>query len=380
MGPLAGQILGDYGADVIKVEALDGDLMRANGVSRNPGMSSIFQSINRNKRSVAVDLKNPEGRKLFLKLAAGVDVVVHNMRIAAIERLGLGYEAVRAVNPQVLYCAATGFGQDGPHHAKPCFDDITQAASGLASLVRRETGTAGYVPAMIADKTAGLSLVNALLAALFHRERSGQGQYVEVPMFETLVAFNLAEHMGGMAFEPQLGPAGYGRIIGGRKPVPTTDGYAAILPYSPAQWDKLFRRIGREDIIAKYDFSDRYKLNATVRQLYAELHAIGPSRSTGEWMAICEELDLPSTPVYELEDLPEHPHLKAVGLFQEADQPGEGRVRYMRPPARFEGSPAGVRMLAPHLAQDTAEVLGEFGYSAADIAALEAGGAVSVRR
>lgn len=378
LGPYATQILGDYGAEVIKVESLDGDLMRANGVSRHAGMSSIFLSLNRNKRSVTLDLKKPEGRKLFLELAAGVDVVVHNMRVAAIERLGLGYEAVRAVNPRVVYCAASGFGQDGPHHAKPSFDDIVQAASGLASLGRNEQGVPAYVPALIADKTAGLALVNALLAALLHRERTGQGQYVEVPMFETLVTFNLAEHLGGLTFEPPLGPTGYGRIIGGRRPLPTADGYAAILPYSPEQWDKLLRHIGRTDVIERHDFSDRNKLNATVRHLYAELHGEGPKRTTAQWMAICEELDLPATPVYSLDELPEHPHLMAVGLFQEMDHPSEGAVRYVRPAVRFEASPASVRLPAPLLGQDTADELAGLGYSAANIAALQVAGVISL--
>ena len=376
LGPYATQILGDYGAEVIKVEGLDGDLMRANGVSRNTGMSSIFLSINRNKRSVALDLKKPEGRRLFLELAAGVDVVVHNMRVAAIERLGLGYDAVYAVNPRVVYCAATGFGQDGPHHAKPSFDDIVQAASGLASLGRNEQGEPTYVPALVADKTAGLALVNALLAALLHRERSGEGQYVEVPMFETMVAFNLAEHLGGLTFEPALGGAGYGRIIGGRRPLPTADGYAAILPYSPDQWDRLLRHIARTDVIERYDFSDRHKLNATVRHLYAELHREGPLRTTAEWMAICEELDLPATPVYALDELPDHPHLKAVGMFQDMDHPTEGAMRYVRPAVRFEASPASVRLSAPQLGQDTAAVLSDLGYASADLEALQSAGVI----
>ena len=377
LGPYATQILGDYGAEVIKVEALDGDLIRANGVSRHAGMSSIFLSINRNKRSVALDLKKTEGRKLFLELAAGVDVVVHNMRVAAVERLGLGYEAVRAVNPRVVFCAATGYGQDGPYHARPSYDDIIQAASGLASLGTNAQGTPAYVPALIADKTAGLALVNALLAALLHRERTGEGQQVEVPMFETLVAFNLAEHLAGLTFEPPLGGAGYARIIGGRRPLPTADGYAAILPYSPDQWASLFRRIGRADILERHDLSDRHKVNAVVQQLYAELHAEGPNRSTEQWMKICDELDLPATPVYALDKLPTHPHLKAVGLFQDMAHPSEGAVRYVRPAVRFAASPASVRLPAPLLGQDTENVLAGLGYSAAEIAALEAAGVIA---
>jgi len=377
LGPYATQILGDYGAEVIKVEALDGDLIRANGVSRHPGMSSIFLSLNRNKRSVALDLKKPEGRRLFLELAGGADVVVHNMRIGAIARLGLGYDAVYAVNPRVVYCAATGYGQDGPHHAKPSYDDIVQAASGLASLGQDEQGTPMYVPALIADKTAGLALVNALLAALVHRERTGQGQHVEVPMFETMVAFNLAEHLGGLTFEPPMGGAGYARIIGGRRPLPTADGYAAILPYSPEQWTRLFQRIGRADVLERLDLTDRHRVNAVVRLLYAELHGEGPSRTTAQWMDICDELDLPATPVYALDDLPSHPHLRAVGLFQTMEHPSEGALRYVRPAVRFGATPASVRLPAPLLGQDTESVLKCLGYSSTEIAALEAAGAIA---
>ena len=377
LGPFATQILGDYGAEVIKVESLEGDLMRANGVARHPGMSSVFLAINRNKRSIALDLKKPEGRRVFLELVADVDVVIHNMRVAAIDRLGLGYETAKAASPRVVYCAATGFGQDGPHRSKPSFDDIVQAASGLASLMGGERNAPSYVPALIADKTAGMALANAVLAALLHRERTGQGQYVEVPMFETLVEFNLAEHLGGLTFEPPLGPAGYGRIVsGGRSPLRTADGYVAVLPYNPAQWVKLFSHIGREDILERYPVLDRHQLNVNVRQLYAELASEGPSRTTAQWMDICDELDLPATPIYSLNDLPNHPHLKAVGMFQVMEHPSEGAIRYVRPAVRFTASPASVRLPAPRLGQDTASVMVGLGYTAAEIAALEAAGVI----
>lgn len=378
LGPYATQILGDYGAEVIKVESPEGDLMRANGVARHPGMSSVFLAINRNKRSIALDLKKPEGRRLFLELAAGADVVVHNMRVAAIDRLGIGYEAAKAVNPRLVYCAATGFGQDGPHRSKPSFDDIVQAASGLASLVGSEQGSPSYVPALIADKTAGMALVNAVLAALLHRERSGQGQYVEVPMFETMVEFNLAEHLGGLAFEPPLGGAGYGRIVsGGRRPLRTADGHVAVLPYNPAQWVKLLRHLGRDDLLERYPIGDRHQLNASVRQLYAELAGEGPKRTTAQWMEICDQLDLPATPIYSLDELPNHPHLKAVGLFQVMEHPSEGAVRYVRPAVRFTASPASVRLPAPRLGQDTASLVAGLGYSSAEIATLEAAGVIT---
>lgn len=378
LGPIATQILGDYGADVIKIEGIEGDLMRANGVSRNPGMSSIFLALNRNKRSLAVDLKSKEGRQIFLELAATMDVIVHNMRVPAIERLGLGYAAVRAVKPDIVYCAATGFGQSGPHRSKPAFDDIIQAASGIAGLMGQASGSPDYVPTLIADKTAGLAVVNAILAALFHRQRSGQGQYVEIPMFETLVEFTMAEHLGGLAFEPSLGPAGYARIVsGGRRPAQTADGYIAMLPYSPTQWTALFERVGRADLAQRYALTDRHKLNAAVRELYRELAALTPSKTTAEWMALCDELDIPASPIYQLDDLPEHPHLKAVKMFQCMDHPSEGPVRFVRPAALFDATPASVRLPAPVLGQHSENILLELGYTATQLEQFRQSGVIA---
>ena len=249
LGPLATQILGDYGADVIKVEPPEGDLMRANGISRVRGLSSIFLAINRNKRSLAIDLKRPEGVAALQRLLPTVDVLVHNMRTAAIERLGLGHAACAAINPRLVYCVATGFGEAGPDAGKPAFDDVIQAACGLASLLGDEDGEPDYVPSLIADKTTGLALANAVLAALFERGNSGLGQFVEVPMFETMVAFTLAEHLGGLSYQPAIGPAGYARLLaGGRKPAPTRDGHVALLPYTDGHWKEFCTLVGREDL------------------------------------------------------------------------------------------------------------------------------------
>ncbi len=377
LGPIATQVLGDYGADVLKVESPEGDLMRANGVSRHPGMSSIFLTINRNKRSIVIDLKKEEGRLLLLDLVGQADVLVHNMRVSAITRLGIDYQTVKAVKPDIVYCAATGFGQDGPYHAHPAFDDIVQAASGLAGLMRDQTGAPSFFPALIADKTAGMAVVNAVLAALFHRARTGEGQYVEVPMFETLVEFNIAEHLAGIAFEPPLGPAGYARITnGGRKPLRSSDGYLAILPYSPDHWIRLLKRLDREDLIAKYDLSDRHKLNQNVRALYQELAEMTPGRTTEEWISTCEALDVPVTPIYSLDELLDHPHLKAVEMFKTLEHPSEGTIRYARPAVRFAASPASVRCAAPSLGEHSCSILEEFGFSTARIAQYAADGII----
>lgn len=377
LGPLATQLLGDLGAEVIKVETLEGDLLRANGVSRNSNMGSVFLAVNRNKRSLAVDLKSAEGKDIVRRLIPTVDAVVHNMRVAAIEKLGFGYRAVADIKPDIVYCAATGFGQEGPHRNKPAFDDIIQAACGLASLASLGREQPDYVPTLLADKTAGMALANAVLAALFHRARTGQGQYVEVPMFETLVSFVLAEHLGGLTFEPATARAGYGRLLsGGRRPAPTSDGHIAMLPYTSDHWVALFRLAGREELADKYQVHDREARNARLVDLYREMAQITRLRTTAQWIELCETLDIPATPLYTIDDLPEHPHLKAVGLFQTAEHPSEGAIRYVNPPTRFSATPAAVRRHAPQLGQHTAGVLREAGYSLEEIADLQGRGVV----
>lgn len=371
LGPMATQLLADFGADVIKVEAPEGDLMRANGVVHHPGMSSIFLALNRNKRSIVLDLKTAAGLEAVCRLIATADVVVHNMRVGAIERLGLGYEAVAAIKPDIVYCAATGFGQDGPDRDKPAFDDIIQAACGFVGAASVNRDEPDYMPSLIADKTTGLAVANAVLAALFHRERHGRGQYVEVPMLETMAAFVLTEHMGGMTFPANPGKAGYARLLqGGRKPVRTADGWMSLLPYTERHWQAFFAEAGQPELAHRYNIASRHDRNANIQALYGHLRELAPERTTGQWMALCERVDIPATPIYGLDDLPAHPHLREVALFEESCHPVVGPIRQIRPTARFAATPTGIRRPAPALGADTEAVLREAGFSSLEVVEL----------
>ena len=361
LGPYATQTLGDWGAEVIKVEPPAGDLVRSSGVRKHPGMASVFLGVNRNKRSLCLDLKAPEGAEVLRRLVPRVDALVTNVRPAGMARLGFGWERCAALNPRLVYAVATGFGQDGPHRARPAFDEVIQAASGFAAVVGGD-GPPAFVPSLVADKITGMALLSAVLAALLHRERTGEGQLVEVPMLETLASFVAVEHLGGAAFEPPAGPPGYERLKQ-RKPVRTADGWMTLLPYTGAHWRAFFAAAGRPELVEALGTDDASTRNANIGAVYAAVAEIARARTTAEWLALCEELDIPATAFTRLEDLPEHPHLAAVGMFPVAEHPTEGRLRQARPPARFAATPAGVRRHAPRLGEHTAEVLAELGYS-----------------
>ena len=381
LGPLATQILGDYGADVIKLEPPEGDLMRAGGVARQRGMGAIFLAINRNKRSLAIDLKQPAGLAAVKRLLPTVDVLVHNMRSAAIDRLGLGYDACAAINPKLVYAVATGFGEAGPMAGQPAFDDVIQAACGLAGLMGHADpsgqGRPDYVPSLIADKTTGLVLVNAVLAALFERTRSGMGQFVEVPMFETMVSFTLTEHLAGQTFDPPLGPAGYGRLLaGGRKPAATRDGHVALLPYTGAHWRRFFQATGHGELADRYDVDDRHARNRHTAALYAAMADIAARHSTDELLALCERLDIPATRINTIDSLTRNPHLLAVGLFQHQRHANTGPMLAMRPATLFARTPADLALPPPLLGEHSGEVLREAGFSDDEITTLQHQGVV----
>jgi crotonobetainyl-CoA:carnitine CoA-transferase CaiB-like acyl-CoA transferase len=375
-GPFGAQTLGDWGAEVIKVEALAGDAWRYAGQFRNRGMSGQFMAANRNKRSIAVDLKHPDGKAVLRRLVPTADALVSNVRPAALARLGFGYEACRDLNPRLVYAAATGFGQDGPWAARPAFDEIVQAASGFASAMGTDDEPA-FVPSLVGDKLCGLALAGAVAAALLRRERTGRGQMVEVPMLETLAAFNSVEMLGGHAFVPPIGPAGYNRMRA-RRPVRTKDGWLTMLPYSGENWCAFFEAVGRPECIEELQVRDPVARARNIDRIYDRMREIAPTRTTSDWEELLLRIDVPHAAFARLTEVHEQPHLEAVGMFPELDHPTEGRIRQARPSTRFsEGSP-GIRRMPPRLGEHTREVLGEAGYGDAEIAALVEGKAVGV--
>lgn len=372
MGPLASQTLGDYGADVIKVEPPSGDPFRNSLPTRSPGMGHAFLQLNRNKRSLCMDLKAPAARDALLRLIARADVFISNVRSAGMLGLGLDFESVRAINPAIIYCAAYGFSEQGPYAGRPAADDTIQAMSGLVSLHARTTGTPQLTPTVVADKAVGLMLVNAVLAALIQRMKTGEGRFIEVPMFEAMVAFVLPEHLGGESYVPANGPTGYNRIINPmRRPFATADGYLCVLPYTTPQWHRFFRMIGRNDLAADADLANPVLRNARLEELYGLIATAMPRRTTKAWVADLLAADILFGEMNSVEDLLQDKHLAAVGLFTEHDHPTEGRIRLMRHPVQGAGdNMTDLDRLPPRLGQHSREVLVELGFQSAEIDAL----------
>ncbi|MEI7712804.1 MAG: CoA transferase [Rhodospirillales bacterium] len=376
LGPFATQTLGDWGADVIKIEGLNGDTARNSGLFRNRGMAANFMQLNRNKRSVALDLKTAGGKEALRRLIPTADAIVTNIRPAGMNRLGFGYEACKALNPRLVYAVATGFGQDGPWRARPAFDEIIQAASGFASAMGSDDEPM-FVPSLVADKLTGMAMVSAVCAALFQRTQSGEGQLVEVPMLETLAAFNTVEMMGGLSYEPPVGPPVYKRMRE-RKPAKTKDGWLTMLPYSAANWCAFFEAVGHPELIEEFGVNDPVLRNRNVGAIYEKMREISQTRTSAEWEALLLSIDVPHTSFTRMAEVTEQPHLKAVEMFPVLDHPTQGQVRVARPPTRFASTPAEIRLPVPLLGEHTAAVLGEAGYSEAEVAALVDAKAVRV--
>lgn len=364
MGPLASRMLADMGADVIRVEAPGGDIIRDYAPMRNPKMSAFTININRNKRSVVLDMKSDSGRQAAHHLITTCDVFVTNHRRSALERLGLDEETVRRLRPDIVYCISNGFGSDGPNADWAAYDDVIQAASGLASMFAWNGDEPVFVPSIVADKITGLHMAYAIAAALHGRALAGEGETIEVPMAETMAAFNLIEHLGGQTFDPPRGEFSYGRIrTPHRRPRRTADGWIVILPYSSKAWDLFFEFGERPDLRADERFATAADRVANADALYGSMDAIVITRSTTEWMAFCNDNSIPASPVVELEEVGDDPHFSAVGLLVDHEHPSEGNIKYVRDPIQLGGKRATIRRHAPALGEHTEEVFTELGYS-----------------
>ena len=375
LGPLACQMLGDLGAEVIKIEQPRGDSNRSLGAAAHPGMAALYLTCNRNKRSLVLDLTKPGARAAVLALARDADVFVHNNRPQVMTKLGLEYADMKAVNPRIIYCGAYGYSKKGPYGAQGALDDSIQAVSGVAMLNKMVLGEPRYLPTIVADKTTAITVVYAVMAALFHRERSGEGQEIEVPMFETMVHFVMAEHLWGMAFEPPKAPPGYVRLMSEhRKPYKTLDGYIAILPYLDAHWEKFCKLTGFPELITDARFRRLADRVRNIDATYSKTGEIMATKTTAEWLKVFDRSGVPVNVVNTLEDLVTDPHLVATGFWQLTDHPTEGKLRMTSFPVNFGASPADVRRHAPRLGEHTEEVLREAGLNKEQISALLANG------
>ena len=370
-GPSATQILADYGADVIKIETPEGDTTRHTGPAREHGMASLFLGSNRNKRSLVLDLKRDEARAALQKLVMTADVLIHNIRPQKLDALGLSPAVLMKVNPRLIYAGLLGFGEDGPYAGLPAYDDIIQALSGAADLNRRQAGTPRYMPTVLADKTAGQMAAHAVLAALFQRERTGAGQYVEVPMFEAMTQFLLVEHMNAHHFSgPEIAnddDFGYRRTIAEwRKPYPTLDGHVCFLPYSDRNWRDFFMAMGLDDHASDPRFATIGERTRHIELLYRLLEELLAREVTSHWLELGARLAIPSAPVNRLGDLESDPHLQAVGMFATLASGGDWDMRFARNPVRHSDSYVEPRM-PPRLGEHSAEVLAEIGLTPEDL-------------
>lgn len=377
VGPICGRTLADQGADVVKVEAPGGDLLRtmAKG-ARNPGMSGKFMNFNRNKRSICLDIKQPEGLEALKKLIAAADVFVTNVRPAALARAGLDYESLAEANPRLIYCGIVAFGQGGRYYNRPAYDPIVQSLSGVAGTFERATGEPRFVPMVMTDHVTGLISAQCIGFALYRREKTGVGEAIEAPMLENMASFVSSEHLAGLTFVPPAGPSGDNRLLSpDYRPLPTSDGYITVGPNTNPQAFAFFDAIGRPELKTDPRFDSAASRTDHAAE-YFKVRARGlAQKTTAEWLDIFERLDVPAAAYNSIDDLLEDPHLKDVGFYQEIDHPTEGRILKTKTPNGFSGGMREDTLPAPHIGEQSAEVLAELGYAAGEIDGMFASGA-----
>lgn len=367
MGPWATQQLGDLGADVICVEAAGGDPARFYGNGRHPQFGGVAMNVLRNKRNIALDLKNPAGRSAFLKIAATCDIVVTNLRPGPRARLGLTYEDVKAVKPDIIYCHTQGWSLDSGQADDPAYDDVAQVAAGMGAVFAMQNGKPGVAPISLGDQVGSMTIVYALLAALYHHARTGQGQCVEVPMVEAVNAFVNVMHGKDGMFEPPLGPAGFPRLATPlRAPVETKDGHLQLVLYSKANWVDLFTAGGVVDAENDPRLATPNARNDHYLALYDVMFEIMKTRTTAEWLTWCKQHNVACSPVTTLEEI--------IATYPVAEHPLAGRYRRAPIPVRYSETPPGVRREAPVAGQHNVEILAEIGLSPEEIAQIEKDG------
>ncbi len=362
MGPYASLLLADMGADICKIEAPGGDTTRGVGPCRNAGMSAIFLHLNRNKRSLVLDLKNAQGVQALKRMIESADVVLHSLRPKAMARLGLTYEEVKQINPRIIYCGAFGFGSGGPYADRPAYDDLIQAAVGLPVLQARKVGPPTYVATAIADRVVGMATSNAVAMALYYREKTGRGQSVAVPMFETFAHFVMGDHLYGHTFEPPIGDWGYARMMSAeRRPYQTQDGYVGVNIYTDRHWQRFFLAVGREDMAQDPRYGTIFGRTENIGALYEFLARTFETKTTQEWMRILAEADIPIIEMNTPGSLLKDPHMEAVNFFQLQQHPSEGMLRMLGIPQEWSESQPEQRYPAPRLGEHSLVLLTEYG-------------------